>query len=71
VVALEAAPVVQLLELFAGQREAAPARRLLPDSSLQTSEVRRADFVPTLDRYFYRAATLADLAIKGYAHLVV
>ena len=38
---------------------------------LAWGEITCDDFIPTLDRYYYRVATVADLALRGYPHLVV
>jgi isopentenyldiphosphate isomerase len=69
--AIEEVAVEDLLQLLGGHVERIPARVLTPDTALSTGWVRREDFIPTLDSYFYRIATVVDLALRGYPHLVV
>lgn len=69
--ALAAAAVADLLHLFSGQVERIPVRLLSSAGALQPAFITAGDFIPTLDQYFHRVATLVDLAIKGYPHLVV
>ncbi len=71
VTALEAVSVADLLALLSGQRETAPARTLWPGGTITAGVVRAAEFIPTTDRYFYRAAIVADLALRGYPHLAI
>lgn len=70
-VSLESVPITGLLEVFDGRRREAAGRRLHPNGALDESLVRRADFIPTLDRYVHRMVVLADLALRGYPHLVL
>jgi isopentenyldiphosphate isomerase len=71
VTALERMALDDALALFDGERERASSRVLLPTGEQREGWVVAEDFVPTLDRYFYRVAVALDLAAKGYARLVV
>lgn len=71
VAALAAVAVADLLALFSGRQETAPARTLWPGGTLTAATVRAEEFIPTIDRYFYRAAIVADLALRGYPHLAI
>jgi isopentenyldiphosphate isomerase len=71
VTALERVSVADALALLSGQVRRAPSRRLLPDGEQSDAWVSEEDLIPTLDRYFYRLAVAADLAARGYPHLVV
>ena len=68
---LAAVAVPDLLRLFAGEVPAVPATRLDSDRRATAGVVTAGEFVATVDRYFYRVAALADLFLRGYAHLVV
>jgi isopentenyldiphosphate isomerase len=68
---LAAVAVADLLRLFAGEVPAVPATRLDSDRRTTAGVVTAGEFVATVDRYFYRVAALADLFLRGYAHLVV
>ena len=68
---LAAVAVPDLLRLFAAEVPAVPATRLDSDRRTAAGEVTAGEFVATVDRYFYRVAALADLFLRGYAHLVV
>jgi isopentenyldiphosphate isomerase len=71
VAALAAAPVPDLLRLFAGETERIPVLILDGGGRVGAGEIGREDFIPVFDRYFYRVAALVDLALRGYPHLVV
>jgi isopentenyldiphosphate isomerase len=71
VAALEEVAIADLLSLFSGQRYRAPVRVLRPGGAREDGWIEREDFVPTLDSYFYRVATLVDQALRGYPHLVL
>ena len=59
------------LALLAGRAPHAPARTLTPDGTICDETITADELIPSLDRYFYRVAVAADLAVKGYPHLVV
>lgn len=71
VTALERVALADALALFDGSVREVASRVLLPTGELRDGRVSRDDFVPTLDRYFYRVAVAADLAARGYDRLVV
>ena len=71
VAALEAAAVADLLRLFSGSVAEIPVQVLAPGAGVVAGAIGREDFIPSLDRYFYRVATIVDLAGRGYPHLVV
>ena len=71
VTALERVAVADALALLSGQTRRVPSRRLLPSGEQSDAWVTDADLIPSLDRYFYRVAVAADLAVQGYPHLVV
>ncbi|MBI3970512.1 MAG: NUDIX domain-containing protein [Chloroflexi bacterium] len=71
VTALEAAALPDLLGLFAGQLDRIATRALRPLAAVEDGFITLGDFIPTLDRYFFRVATVADLAARGYPYLVI
>ena len=71
VTALERVAVGELLALFGGQVERIASEVLLADGTQREGWVAESDLIPTSDRYFYRVAVVADLAAKGYPHLVI
>ena len=71
VTALERVAVADALALLSGQAQRVQSRRLLPAGEQSDGWVTAEDLIPSLDRYFYRVAVAADLAVKGYPHLVV
>jgi isopentenyldiphosphate isomerase len=71
VTALVRAPLAAMLDLFGGQAERVAVRVLLPGGALREGAITQEDFIPGLDRYFYRVAVIADLALRGYPHLVI
>ncbi|HET7770874.1 MAG TPA: NUDIX domain-containing protein, partial [Chloroflexota bacterium] len=71
VTALERVSVADTLALLSGQVRRVPSHRLLPGGEQSDAWISETDLIPTLDRYFYRVAVVADLAAQGYPHLVV
>jgi len=71
VTALERVAVADLLALLSREVSRIPAAVLAPDGAQRDGWVGKGDLIPTLDRYFYRVAVAADLAARGYGHLVV
>jgi isopentenyldiphosphate isomerase len=71
VTALEQVTVADALALLSGQASRVASRRLLSSGEQSDSWVTQEDLIPSLDRYFYRVVVAADLAAKGYPHLVV
>ncbi len=71
VAALESAALPELLALLSAQSERCAVRVLRPDGALSPGDVRVTDFIPTVDSYFFRVATVIDQAIRGYPYLVV
>lgn len=71
VTALERVAVSDALALFSGQVNRVRSRVLLPAGDQSDRWVTEDDLVPTLDRYFYRVAVVADLAAQGYPHLTI
>jgi isopentenyldiphosphate isomerase len=57
------------LTLFAGERESVKARAVGLGSD--TIEVTTADFIPLVDRPFYKALVLAKRCLNGEKHLVI
>jgi len=68
-------PVGDGLRLFAGQVEelAVEAGRVLADGNVVPvrERIRADDFVPSVDRYFYRAFVTARRWIRGEEHLAI
>jgi isopentenyldiphosphate isomerase len=71
VTALEMATIADVLRLFSGQAQHAPVERLLPDGTRTQGTISEGDFIPGLDRYFFRLAVTADLAGRDYPHLLI
>lgn len=71
VTSLERVAVDDLLRLFAGQVARVPCRVLLPDGAQHDGQIAETDLIPNDDRYFYRLAVVADLAARGYPHLLI
>jgi hypothetical protein len=46
-------------------------RSLSAERRISRGTITRDDFLPTLDQYFFRVATIVDMAIRGYPYLVV
>ncbi|MDP9469264.1 MAG: NUDIX domain-containing protein [Chloroflexota bacterium] len=65
-------PLPPLLDLLAGARETVTAESITPGSDASVpAEIGSADFIPTVDRYFYRVAVAVGLALRGETHLTV
>ena len=61
-----------LLALLGGERERAPALSMAPGGSEPVPvELAMEDFIPTVDRYFYRLAVAAGLVLRGERHVAV
>jgi isopentenyldiphosphate isomerase len=71
VTALERVAVDDLLSLFSGTATRVASRVLLPSGELRDGSLAEEDLIPSPDRYFYRVAVVADLATRGYPHLVI
>ena len=71
VTALERVAVADALALLSGQASRVASRRLLPTGEQTDGWIAEGDLIPSLDRYFYRVAVVADLATRGYPHLIV
>jgi isopentenyldiphosphate isomerase len=69
--ALVEAPLPDLLRLFAGEADRITVRSLSAERRISRGTITRDDFLPTLDQYFFRVATIVDMAIRGYPYLVV
>jgi isopentenyldiphosphate isomerase len=61
-----------LLALLTRERDRAPAASVAPGAP-ETASVELAldDFIPTVDRYFYRVAVAAGLVLRGERHVAV
>ena len=65
-------PLPPLLDLLAGIRETMAAESITPGTdTIASVEISPADFIPTVDRYFYRVAIAAGLALRGERHIAV
>ena len=65
-------PLLPLLDLLAGTRNRVTAESIAPGTTTITpAEIGQRDFIPTVDRYFYRVAVAAGLALRGEAHVAV
>jgi hypothetical protein len=71
VTALERMALADALELLSGRAARVVSRRLLPGGDQSDGWITAEEMIPSLDRYFYRVAVAADLAVRGYPHLVV
>jgi isopentenyldiphosphate isomerase len=71
VTALERVRLADALGLLSERAERVASRVLLPTGEQRDGWASGADFIPTPDRYFLRAAVAADLAVRGYPHLVI
>ena len=70
--ALVRVPLSALVALLAGEAPTAPAWSLAPGATAPAvTTVTAADFIPTVDRYFYRVAVAAGLALRGERHVAV
>lgn len=65
-------PVAELVALLAGEVAEASGLSLAPGGEPPLpATLTAADFIPTVDRYFYRVAIAAGLALRGDAHVAV
>lgn len=65
-------PLPPLLDLLAGTRDRVPAESITPGTAtIAPAEIGQGDFIPTVDRYFYRVAVAAGLALRGEPHVAV
>lgn len=65
-------PLAPLLDLLGGSLAAVSATRLRATSRvIEPTTIERDDFIPTIDRYFYRCAIAAQLALRGERHVSV
>ncbi len=65
-------PLLPLLAYLAGETETLTADSIAPGAAESARiAVRRDDFVPTVDRYAYRVAIAASLALRGETHVAV
>jgi isopentenyldiphosphate isomerase len=71
VAAIEEVAIADLLRLFAGAASQISAQVLRPGGTMAPGRIGKEDFVPVLDGYFYRVATVVDQALRGYPYLVV
>ena len=65
-------PLPPLLDLLAGDRPSMPAEAIVPGRAVASPvAITAEDFIPTVDRYFYRVAIAADRALRGERHVAV
>lgn len=65
-------PLIPLLELFAGDAESITGDLVALGSTLSTHErFAVSDFIPTVDRYFYRVAIAVAGLLRGDDHVAV
>lgn len=65
-------PLSPLLDLLAGTRDRVTAESIAPGTdTIAPAEIGQGDFIPTVDRYFYRVAVAAGLALRGEPHVAV
>lgn len=65
-------PIAGVLGLFAGEVTTVTGQSLAPGAERAESEtVDFGDFIPNIDRYFYRVAIAADLVLRGARHAAV
>jgi isopentenyldiphosphate isomerase len=61
-----------LLGLFAGDVDVVRAESLSPgDADVAAVTIDLDDFIPNIDRYFYRVAIAADLVLRGARHVAI
>lgn len=61
-----------LLAFFAGAAETVDGAARLPNADrLESMTIERDEFIPAIDRYFYRIAIAADRAIRREAHITI
>jgi isopentenyldiphosphate isomerase len=65
-------PIAGVLELFAGEVSVVEGQRLAAGAgTIEPTTVDLDDFIPNVDRYFYRVAIAADLVLRGARHVAV
>ncbi len=65
-------PIAPLLDLLDGERRSMGAEAFAPGScAVTTLTIMPADFIPTVDRYFYRVGIAALAALRGDRHVAV
>ena len=70
--ALVKLPVLPLLDLLAGDLPSISAEAIAPGEAVPVAvEIAAADFIPTIDRYYYRVAIAADRVLRGERHVAV
>ncbi|MEA2526718.1 MAG: hypothetical protein QOF01_2748 [Thermomicrobiales bacterium] len=70
--ALVRVPLAGILALFSDDAQTINADALLPGAAALTSvTIGPDDFIPNIDRYFYRVAIAADLILRGVRHAAV
>ncbi|HET7093112.1 MAG TPA: NUDIX domain-containing protein, partial [Thermomicrobiales bacterium] len=72
VAALVSFPLPALLTFLAGETDAIDGIEIAAAAASPNRRTcRRDDFIPTIDRYFYRVAIAADAALRGERHAAV
>jgi len=65
-------PLPPLLALLAGESRSAPGDAISPGGSrVVRAAYELADFIPSVDRYFFRVAVAAEAALRGDRYVVV
>lgn len=65
-------PITPLLDLLDDERGSIAAQAFAPGAdAVTTMTITPADFIPTVDRYFYRVAIAALAALRGDRHIAV
>jgi hypothetical protein len=64
--------IQDVLALFAGDADLIRGDSLAPGSTaVESVAIGRDDFIPNVDRYFYRVAIAARLVLRGETHVAV
>jgi isopentenyldiphosphate isomerase len=72
VAALVQVPVAGVLDLFIGEAVAIRGTSLAPGAATaEPVTIGLEDFIPNIDRYFYRVAIAVDLVLRGSRHAAV
>ncbi len=65
-------PLPPLLDFLAGETETIAGEAIAPgDATSAPASFAPADFIPSVDRYFYRVAVAAMAALRGERHVAV
>lgn len=65
-------PLAPLLAFFSGEGETVAGEAIGPgEATARPVLVRREDFIPSVDRYFYRVAIAAAASLRGARHAAV